>query len=230
MGRFLAEGDKLVREAMCSRAAIREIYALPDWDGLDEAQSAGFDIELIDQKQLDQICELRNPNQAVALIDTPSIAEEIGLTEGWHIYLDRIRDPGNLGTILRIADWYGLKEILCSPESVEAYNQKVVQASMGAVFRVNVRSISEDNLINLARDSGLLLYATVMDGESIHSQKAEPKGILLLGNEAQGLSSTLLQAASQRISIPGRGAAESLNVAVATGILTDWAMKSISAS
>ena len=139
MGRFLAEGDKLVREAMRSSAAIQEIYALPDWDGLDEAQRAGLNIEIIDQKQLDQICELRNPNKAAALIRTPAAVYEAGLTAGWHIYLDRVRDPGNLGTILRIADWYGLREIICSPDSVEPYNQKVVQASMGAVFRVSVR-------------------------------------------------------------------------------------------
>jgi TrmH family RNA methyltransferase len=225
MGRFLAEGDKLVREAIRSEAAVREIYALPDWDGLDEANRAGLNVEFVNQKQLDQICELRNPNQAVALISIPTIAEETGLTKGWHIYLNRLRDPGNLGTILRIADWYGLQEIICSPDSVEPYNQKVVQASMGAVFRVTVREMSEDRLISTARESDLALYATVMDGESIHSQKAGANGILLMGNEAQGLSSKLLEAASHQISIPGRGSAESLNVGVATGILTDWALR-----
>jgi TrmH family RNA methyltransferase len=227
MERFLAEGDKLVQEAMASEANIREIYALANWEGMEKAQSAGIPVEIIDQKQLLQICELRNPNMAVALINMPQANYEKALNKGWNIYLDRVRDPGNLGTILRIADWYGIPSVICSPDSVEVYNQKVIQSSMGAVFRVQVIEMSEDELINSSALMNIKLYAAVMDGENIHRTLAPSQGVLLMGNEAKGLSNKLIEASYGRISIPQGGAAESLNVGVATGILVDWALRGL---
>ncbi len=225
MKRFLAEGDKLVKEAIASGANIREVYALADWEGIEKVQTAGIPIKIIDQKQLDQICELRNPNMAVALLNMPQIDPEKELNKGWNIYLDRVRDPGNLGTIMRIADWYGIRTVICSPDSVEVYNQKVIQSSMGAVFRIQVLEMSEDEIIDKSKLMDIKLFAAVMDGDNIHNHAAPKQGVLLMGNEAKGLSNKLIESASERISIPGGGAAESLNVGVATGILVDWALR-----
>lgn len=224
--RFLVEGDKLVREAIAAGVAIREIYALSDWDGLELAQDRGIEVRAVNQKQLDQICELRNPNMAAALISMPKTQVQNDIPATWQIYLDRVRDPGNLGTILRIADWYGIEEVICSPDTVETYNQKVVQSSMGAIFRVSVREMSEDDLIKSAQSAKIDLFAATMEGQSIHSIEAPRKGVLLMGNEANGLSDKLLRAAKHHIKIPGKGAAESLNVGVATGILVDWSLRS----
>jgi TrmH family RNA methyltransferase len=200
--KFLAEGDKLVLEAMRSKADIREIFALESWKGCQEAERLGIPLTLINEKELDQICELKNPKEAVAEIAMPKNVNSGRILKGkWNIYMDRLRDPGNLGTVLRIADWFGMDQVICSPDSVEGYNQKVIQASMGAIFRVPIISMSDKDI------SGV---------------KAGNEGLLLMGNEAQGLSEILLRAADERISIKGKGSAESLNVAVAAGILMHW--------
>lgn len=222
-GLFLVEGDKSVREALKSSNEVLSVFAVDSWDRRDLSPDSDIELVLISQKQLSQICELKNPNGAAALLRIPEQKErEINLNEGWHIYLDRVRDPGNMGTILRIADWYGMAHIICSPDCVELYNQKVMQASMGAIFRIKAISMTETELIDKAKKSSSPLHATTMTGDSIYESPAGKKGVLMMGNEGGGLSDKLLQAADVNITIPGDGKAESLNVAVSTGILSDW--------
>jgi len=220
---FLAEGDKLVREAIRSSAQVEEIFAMESWAGAEKAIQSGIPVTFTGERELKQLCELKSPNEAVALVHMPKhIIEEVEFKGHWNIYMDRLRDPGNLGTIMRIADWFGLERIICSPDSVEPYNQKVIQASMGAVFRIEVIAMEEDVMLAQARAAQVPIYAAAMGTLSIDTLAAGPEGIVLMGNEAQGLSNKLLEAADQRISIPGKGAAESLNVAVAAGILMHW--------
>jgi RNA methyltransferase, TrmH family len=221
--KFLAEGDKLVLEAMRSKADIREIFALESWKGCQEAERLGIPLTLINEKELDQICELKNPKEAVAEIAMPKNVNSGRILKGkWNIYMDRLRDPGNLGTVLRIADWFGMDQVICSPDSVEGYNQKVIQASMGAIFRVPIISMEAEELIAQCKANEIPMFATAMSDKDISGVKAGNEGLLLMGNEAQGLSEILLRAADERISIKGKGSAESLNVAVAAGILMHW--------
>ncbi|NND94987.1 MAG: RNA methyltransferase [Flavobacteriales bacterium] len=228
-GKFLVEGDKSVQEAIKSDMAVEEVYAVDSWAGSELCSSKNIKLDFVTKRELDSICELKNPNQAVAVMQFPQRQKEsISLNDGWNIFLEKIQDPGNLGTILRIADWYGIEKILCSPESVEPFNQKVIQSSMGAVFRVPLRTINTEEFISFAQVADVKLYATAMKGESIYREIAEERGILMMGNEGNGLSSELLDAADRTVTIPGHGKAESLNVAVATGILTDWISRSSS--
>jgi len=133
-----------------------------------------------------------------------------------------VRDPGNLGTILRIADWYGLDQILCSPDCVEVYNQKVIQSSMGAVFRIPARILSLPELAEQTKSSGTQLSAALLEGKDIRHSKPDASGVIMMGNESKGLSPEAIALCDQRLTIARIGEAESLNVAIATGIFAQW--------
>jgi TrmH family RNA methyltransferase len=134
----------------------------------------------------------------------------------WSLYLEKIRDPGNMGTIIRTADWFGINQIFCSPDCVEIYNPKVVQASMGSLLRVRV---TEMETASFLEQNTRPVYAAVLDGKDLRQLEQPEYGVIAMGNESQGLSSLLIDAANHKVMIPGSGGAESLNVAVATGIL-----------
>ena len=222
-GKFLVEGDKSVQEAIRSKAFIEQIYATEEWMPHEQQGAALPSINRVTQKELQLICELQHPNQAVAVVENPSRkGSPVIWKDHWNIYLEAVRDPGNLGTILRIADWYGLPQLICSPDCVEAFNQKVIQASMGAIFRVEVIVMGLDDLHAEAENSGIGLYGALLEGRSIHEAAAPKEGVLVMGNESKGLSTEAIARCEHRITIPKYGQAESLNVAVATGILADW--------
>ena len=220
---FLAEGDKLVKEALRSEAQVLEVFAVESWDGATDVDELGIPLHLVTERELGQICELKNPNAAVALVAMPEKKEaSFSIKGNWNLYMDRVRDPGNLGTVLRIADWFGMDRIICSPDSVEGYNQKVIQASMGAIFRIPIIEMEAQDLADRCKAEGVPYYAAVMGAQEINKMKPGPEGLIMMGNEAQGLENRLIQEADKCISIAGKGAAESLNVAVATGILMHW--------
>ncbi len=212
-GLFLVEGPKLVEEALNSSATVEEVYALQGF--LPE----GIKHQEITPKQLQRISNLSSPNGCFALVKYPS---EVSLqfTSKLTLALDRINDPGNLGTILRIADWFGVKEVVCSPDSVDYSSPKVVQSSMGAVFRV---SVSYDNLINVAEQfksaTGGQVLTADMQGVSIHSYNPAKPMLLAMGSESHGVHPELRALSDQALHIPGEGKAESLNVGVSTGII-----------
>jgi TrmH family RNA methyltransferase len=224
-GLFIVEGDKLVREAMKSSDSIDEIIALPTWEGITEAESNGIPCSIVSSIELKQLSELNAPNQALAVIKLREPSSSLPELAGhWSIYLQSVRDPGNLGTLLRIMDWFGAGHVICSPDCVDSHNQKVVQASMGAIFRVPVYTASEDEVLAKAKLEKVNTYATIMRGVPINRLEPEESGILFLGNESKGLSADLIQKMNMGITIPGQGEAESLNVAVAGGILMNWAI------
>jgi TrmH family RNA methyltransferase len=134
----------------------------------------------------------------------------------FYIALDEIQDPGNMGTIIRLADWFNVKTIICSPNSADVFNPKVVQASMGSLFRVNI--IYQD-LNEFITSKKVPVYGAFLEGESVYTKKLSPKGILILGNEGKGISPEIEKLVTQKIKIPRFGQAESLNVSIATGIL-----------
>jgi len=220
-GLFVAEGPKIVSEFLEHiPGQIRKIYATHDWVAKNERFINNISLSTISQNELERITQLKTPNQVVAVLkktepEEPFISNEIAL------YLDTIQDPGNFGTIVRIADWFGVKNIVCSEGCADAYNTKVIQSSMASIARVNVwYDIKEEWL---AKQKVAILAAT-LSGKSIYDQQKIVEGVLLIGNESRGVRPGFLQLAKAEITIPKIGAAESLNAAVATGILLSHLM------
>ncbi|NJL74510.1 MAG: RNA methyltransferase [Saprospiraceae bacterium] len=171
--------------------------------------------------ELKQISQLATPNQVLVVAKQfqPKINQHT-VNNDWSLYLDRIQDPGNMGTILRIADWFGIQHVFCSPDCVELYNSKVIQSSMGAFLRVNMITIEFEAL--RATFPHLPILGTVVEGgQSIFHYQTTQHGLIVMGNESQGVSAHIHAQASHLITIPSRGGSgmESLNVAVATGII-----------
>ncbi|MCX8482609.1 MAG: RNA methyltransferase, partial [Crocinitomicaceae bacterium] len=170
--------------------------------------------------ELDKLTQLHKGNQVVALVEKKQFNAPFNLKGQFTLLLDGIQDPGNLGTMIRTADWFGLEQIIVSADTASCYNPKVVQSTMGSILRVQV--IVAD-LANLIQSSKLPVYGAVLEGKSIQTTELPKEGILLIGNESKGIRSPLLELITNPITIPKYGAAESLNAAVATGIiLSKW--------
>lgn len=215
---FIAEGTKIVGELPASAIRVEDVYGLEAWieenRGKFEYIRAG--VHQISTKELERISMQKTPNQVLAVCSIPehelqSIYEE----DGSLLVLDGIRDPGNMGTIIRTADWFGIRNIVCSNDCVDVYNPKVVQSSMGSIARVKIHYT---DLAAYLANTEQEIYATVMDGESIWEVKPG-KGIYVIGNESNGIRPEVMQHATKKISIPSAGEAESLNAAVAAGIV-----------
>lgn len=220
LGLYIVEGEKMVNEAL--KFSLDSIETIIHTLELDISDFKGESYQ-ISHKELEQISTLKTPNKAFAIlrqkIDSPSINAEKLI-----IALDGIQDPGNLGTILRIADWYGISDIVCSKNTVDWYNPKVVQASMGAIFRVQIHYI---DLFDWLNTCSLKIYGALLEGKNIYTDKHLENGVLLMGNEGNGISSDLLPLITHPISIPRFGEAESLNVSVATAILVSEFKRSV---
>ncbi len=211
---FIVEGVKNVGEVIKSSIKVKEIFLTEDlWP-----EAKGIKKTLIDEKDLKKISQLTTPNVALALCELPQnpVLENFN---GLALALDDIRDPGNLGTIIRLADWFGIAHILCTKESVDLYNPKVIMSTMGSFSRVKVHYIDlEDYLANYDGN----IFGTFMEGDSIYENKLPQDGILVMGNEANGISAAIEKLTTHKISIPfygKNGNTESLNVAVATSII-----------
>lgn len=208
---YIVEGEKMVLEALS--------YAKDSIELLLYTASFDFDNEeipsqLISEKELSMISTLKTPNKALAVLKKSRINSSYNDT--LTIALDDIQDPGNMGTIMRIADWYGIKNIVCSIGTVDCFNPKVIQASMGAIYRINIQYVDLNKWLSRYKSE---VYGALLEGENIYSKEKIVHGVLLLGNEGRGISSENRQYITQAISIPKFGLAESLNVAVASGIL-----------
>ena len=209
---FLAEGEKVIQELLESHFELDQLF---------ETESIFTKVnsdkkQIITMPDLKKITALSTPNNCLALFKIPN--QKLNNTSTFQVALDDIRDPGNLGTIIRLCDWYGVTELICSKETADVYNPKVVQATMGSLSRVNV--IYTD-LATYLSESKLKIYGTFMDGKNIYKETISPEGILLLGNEGNGISEKLEKLVTQKISIPRFGdiqKTESLNVATATAI------------
>lgn len=211
-GLFFVEGIKVVTELL---QAQFKPYCVLATDALLLADR-NIQVDLISEKELKQISALKTPNKVLAVFHIPEI-KTIDFSE-WIVVLDDVRDPGNLGTIIRLCDWYDIKQLICSKNTVDCYNPKVLQASMGSIARVEV---IYENLEAILKESELPVYGSFIDEASVYSQNLPEKGILVMGNEANGISKELKQWISQKMAIPqfGNKTTESLNVATATAIL-----------
>ncbi len=216
-GCFLAEGPKLVAELLTEkRVFVLEIFAFEEWISENQQLIGQTACSIITEQELEKISQLNTPNQVLAVVKQFENAVP-DRAKGLILALDNIQDPGNLGTMIRIADWFGIQQIVCREGTAECYNPKVVQATMGSIARVEVCYTQLEEW--LAAQSHTQVYAAVLDGQDIRKLNPLKEGILLIGNESKGISPELLAMANQRISIPQRGKAESLNAAVAAGII-----------
>lgn len=210
---FVVEGVKMVDELLEADFEIEQLYATTNWI----AQRKNTSVEEVSEKELNSISSLKTPHEVLAVVrqrPTQVIANNIGLT----LALDTIQDPGNFGTILRTADWFGIKQIVCSNNCVESYNPKVIQATMGAIFRLNISYTNLADFFIMHKDA--LVYGALLEGENVYEADLKSNGnILLMGNESQGISEELSSIISHPLMIPKLGQSESLNVASATAIL-----------
>lgn len=215
---YLAEGEKIVAEWLQSDEKIDCIVGLETWmtqqaDLIRKHPQA--QLITVSEDELKQISSLQHPNKALLVVHRkPQSA--IKVKKDWCLALDGIRDPGNMGTILRIADWFGISQVFCSPDCVDAYSPKVVQAGMGAHLRVTVY---ETDLPALIKSSSLPAYAAVLGGDNVYQLKSPEKGMIVIGNEAKGISKEIIDLAKYKVTIPRQGGAESLNAGVSAGIL-----------
>lgn len=221
LGLFIAEGPKLVKDLLESGKFIcKEIFALEIW--LTENKKLlstliPLTVESINDFELEKISALSTPHSVLAVFEKKRSGEKIDTAGKISLALDSIRDPGNMGTIIRIADWFGIADIVCSPGCADLYNTKVVQSTMGSLGRVNV--IYTDLPTWLLRHKKIKIYAASLNGKSLASFGKLKEGILIIGNEAHGISDEVLELVNEKITIPKIGNAESLNAAVATGII-----------
>ncbi|MGM8361481.1 TrmH family RNA methyltransferase [Flavobacterium sp. ARAG 55.4] len=210
---FFAEGVKVIQELLDSNFELEHLYTTQ----YDFEEVSGIKKSLIHENDLKKISALATPNSCLAVFKIPQ-EKEIA-TSGLIIALDDIRDPGNLGTILRLCDWFGVRQVVCSKETVDIYNPKVVQATMGSITRVNVAYVDLEHYI---AETDLTVFGTFMDGENIYQSNLPQQGVIIMGNEANGISEGVEELIEKRISIPRFGdlqKTESLNVATATAIV-----------
>lgn len=211
---FIAEGAKIVSELIdIIPQQIVKVYALAAWTN--EKVGANVPVEVISEIELEKISQLQTPNICLAVIKQFEV-EEPRIKNEFCLYLDKIQDPGNLGTIIRIADWFGIKNIVCSAGCVDVYNPKVVQSSMASIGRVAVYYDKNNNWLQQQKVS---VYAATLHGAPVQTFSKPHAGILIIGNESKGISNEVLEKATHQITIPRKGEAESLNAAVATGII-----------
>ncbi|MBA4746128.1 MAG: RNA methyltransferase [Muricauda sp.] len=208
---FVVEGEKVVNELL--QAGVKPFKVFVD----DAVLMGKFkDAEVVSSKVLKQMSSLTRPNGVLGVFYMAESHKAID--DDWILVLDAVRDPGNLGTIIRLCDWFGITQLVCSPDTVDCYNPKVLQATMGSIARVNIVYVDLEDYL---QKTDLPVYGAFMDGETIYKSDLAKKGVLVMGNEANGISDEVGQFITKRISIPQFGAAtaESLNVATATAIL-----------
>ena len=223
---FVIEGDKLVKEFLAANASVMMVVAKPEF-------LAGLSVDLkkqvnekveVSYEELKQVSTLKTPHNALAIVRMPDTDLNIAdILKELCVALDFVQDPGNMGTIIRAAGWFGIKNIVCSTDCVDVYNPKVVQASMGALLHVNVYYADLKKIFATAKERSVPVFGTLLEGSSIYSHKLNAKGIILLGNESKGISGDLLDFVTEKIKIPkfssAREGIDSLNVGMAAAIV-----------
>jgi TrmH family RNA methyltransferase len=212
-GLFIAEGPKLVNELLQAGFVVKKIYAHAEWA---EVNGHLGNVTIVLPEQLEKLSALQTPNQVLAVAEKNTMPGEPQLKGAFSLVLDGIQDPGNMGTILRIADWFGITQVIASTDTADVYNPKVVQATMGSITRVNVWY---KQLQPWLQTAGVPVYAALLDGLDVCTVGKVSEGVLIIGNEGRGIRPDILPFIQKPVTIKGRGGAESLNAAVATGII-----------
>ena len=215
-GVFVVEGPKIVGELIQAPGMhLRQLYALKEWTSAGSNHLPEVGVE-VSASELQRLSGLATPNQVLAVFEKPSFPPP-DFGAGLSLVLDGIQDPGNLGTIVRIADWFGIQRVLCTADSADVFNAKAVQSTMGSISRVPVVYANPEDI--LLRYPGLPVYAAVLEGKELYKAERISRGWIVIGNESKGIRPALMEHATNRITIPRVGQAESLNAAVATGII-----------
>jgi len=221
---FFAEGSINVIDFIKSKTSIVELFATEDWINNNESIIADCLTTTVSFKDLKRISALSNPSDVLAIFELPNMTTQARINNSeFVIALDDISDPGNLGTIIRTADWFGIKHIFCSKNTVDAFNPKVVQATMGSLSRVKINYSDLDILFQKMPDD-IPIYGAVLNGISLNKIEYQTNGIILIGSEAHGISAELLKYVSHKITIPSKSydstnKAESLNASIANAII-----------
>lgn len=213
----MAEGNKSVTEFITSGYEISTVYHTPAFNAKLLKLSKKVNFQDISVADMQKISSLTTPQEVLAVIhmpEWPNLTRD-NLLNQFTLVLDGVQDPGNLGTIIRTADWFGITNIICSEDTVDAYNPKVVQATMGSLARVNLHYT---NLASLLPQLKLPVFGAMLDGNNIYTANFGTEGLVVMGNEGNGLRPEIQQLITQAITIPRLGGAESLNVAIATAL------------
>lgn len=222
-GLFVAEGEKSVREMLASSFPVRRVLAVGDgaeWLPL----RADTELVRVSPKEMERISMLKTPAGVLALVEIPHYAQPERFGDGALVLaLDDVQDPGNMGTIVRLADWFGIGDVICSEATADCFNPKVVQATMGAILRVRVHYCDLEAYLAAERAAGTPIYGTFLEGDDIYRTQLTPTGIVLMGNEGRGVTPACAAQVTHKLFIPPypaeRHATESLNVAMAAGIV-----------
>jgi TrmH family RNA methyltransferase len=216
---FFVEGEKAVLEVLASGWSVKAIFATAEFLQQYPAAAAVAVCQSCSASELEQVGTFVSNNAALAVVALPAyppFAEQPG---EWVLVLDQINDPGNLGTIIRVADWYGIRHILCSTDTVDAFNPKVIASAKGSFLRVQLHY---QPLLEVLAQVQQPIYGAYLGGESVHQLQLDSVGgFIVLGNEANGISAELTTVVSRRLTIPAFGNAESLNVGIASAVLLD---------
>lgn len=222
---FLVEGDKNVSEVLSSNIIIEKLFATSSFlTNNPSFKNRVKQVSEVLQQDINHASLLKNPQNSIAICVLPETKElPKMLNSDLCIYLDDIQDPGNLGTIIRICDWFGINQLFCSPKTADMFNPKVIQASMGSFCRVEAWQTPFEPVVQLAKKSGVKIIGAFLDGENIYNQDLPKKALLVMGNEGNGISFDVAKVIEQKIKIPefnqNPASAESLNVSVATAII-----------
>ena len=210
-GVFVAEGPKLIKDLHSAGLELQQLFTTS------EDAFQGFEFELINAKELKKISNQKSPNTALAIFKKKQANQLV--QDGLILALDNIQDPGNLGTIIRLCDWFGVKHLVCTKDTADCYNPKVVQASMGALARVEIHYM--EDFANWLSNAKMPIYGGFMQGQNVYNEQLQEDAILIMGNEGNGISETVEALVQTRLSIPnfGDNEGESLNVATATAVL-----------
>jgi TrmH family RNA methyltransferase len=211
-GCFIAEGVKLVGEMIAAGYPLKAVYALDTW----ESPDATLEVTRIEAFELEKMSMLQTPNQVLAVAMMPQKKETLDLAGPLTIVLDGIQDPGNMGTIIRTADWFGITQIVASEDTVDVFNPKVIGATMGSFMRV---SVTYKNLADWMPTVKLPVYGALLEGENVFTIKTPQKGLLVIGSEGKGIRENILDLITHPVTIPKIGDAESLNAGIAAGII-----------
>lgn len=224
---FIAEGAKIVPELLASTIVVKQVYATSEFLRNTTIPNTVERFE-IKENELERISSLTKANLVLAVCETPNyLLDSELLKDKLTLVLDDIKDPGNLGTIIRIADWFGIENVVCSSETVDAFNPKVVQATMGSIARIKIHYTDLNEFIkNQSLKLKMPVYGALLEGRNIYSEKLSSEGLIVIGNESRGISEPIQALITDKISIPSfshfkseGGEAESLNAAIATSII-----------
>jgi TrmH family RNA methyltransferase len=224
---FTAEGAKVVAELLNSNYNVHKVYCIEEWFRKNDfiLSSGNYEFEVISEKELERISSLSTPNQVIAVAAIPENTPQLFDPEKELILaLDDIKDPGNLGTIIRTADWFGIKKIICSENTVDVYNTKVIQAAMGSSFRVELLYIDLSEYFKKLNKK-INIYGALLDGEILYDKKLNNSGIIVIGNESKGISDEIKPFITDKLFIPQFNTSsssdkpESLNASIATAVI-----------